>query len=114
MTTTASSISTVEPRILQSTGQLGFAAHSIIDVLALQPLQIFVAKSSAKVVHLPKHMTVAYVTKPLMSVMTVSSTPFNESPIRNSESLEPIALNDVHPTTHKTRKITADDEALPA
>lgn len=70
VTTSASRIYTVEPRILEATDQLTFATQWVIDIQSLQPFQNRISNLSAKTIHLPKHMVLAYVTEPPKSVAT--------------------------------------------
>lgn len=50
-----------------------FGAPGQVNVLIMQPFHNFETNFSEKVVHLPKHMVVAYEKEPPMTVMTASS-----------------------------------------
>lgn len=59
VSTTASSTSTIGPRISERPCQLTFAAHGVINVLLSQPFCILFTSFSATAMRLPKHMLVA-------------------------------------------------------
>lgn len=65
---------TFEPRILQETSQLTFAAHSVIEIGPSQQFHILISNVSTKALHLPKQVAVAYATGPSRSVLNASST----------------------------------------
>lgn len=94
--TTASGVSTVEPRIFEGTRQTTIAAHGLIDVLSSQPFLIHVTNFSVKAMQLPKHMVVAYATGHPRIVITVSSTSFHHSQKGAPKNVNRANLSNLH------------------
>lgn len=87
-TTAASNIYAVKLSISKGTCQRVFVAHGVIDVLPSQLFHIFTYNFVAKMMHLLKHMAVAFAAGPSPFVMTTSSTLHNQLLLRTRDSLD--------------------------
>lgn len=94
--TSAFDIHFVEPKKLEWTFHLTFAANGVISFLPLHPFRIPVSNTPAKGINLSKNMVVAYVIRLLIFVMTISSTLYYHFQIEASESLYHSAVRNKH------------------
>lgn len=114
ITTSASRIHTVEPRIVDKTRQLMISVHGVIDILQSQPFHFLISSFSAKAVHLHKDLVVLNVVGPTTSAMTASSSLHHHLKIGTPESLNHYALRDARADNCKAEHNTALTEALRA
>lgn len=90
------------------------AAHSMIDVLLLEPFHILVLNCSTNAMYLITRMSEPYATRSHTSMMTASSNSLHHFIIWNPKKPDPIAASDDHPAPCKETKIAANSEAQQA